>query len=249
MRRVAVLGPYTPDAWRAAQRELQPGDFVLSLARPPDHVQDRHGFSVYASEADLLSANADYLIGAKQMKRHEFLWFDCETTGLDPHAGKLLEFAAVLCEDAAGDDFAIVDQFSAAIHHTTIGALDPYVQRMHTANGLLDEVARSDIELTDADDFLADLAQNTCPAGKITLAGTNPAFDLSWIRVHLPHFALHLNHRVFDVGTLTHAIDIWRTPRATAPGHAWLARDQHRALPDILTTIAEVRKARKALGL
>ncbi len=39
--------------------------------------------------------------------RHRFLWLDLETTGIDPAAGLILEYAAVLCDDAR-DDFARV---------------------------------------------------------------------------------------------------------------------------------------------
>ena len=51
------------------------------------------------------------------MKQHNYLWFALETTGLDPTQCAPLEFAAVLCADAMGDDFRIVDRYSVPLHY------------------------------------------------------------------------------------------------------------------------------------
>lgn len=181
------------------------------------------------------------------MKRsHEFIWFDLETTGLDPLTGVLLEFAAVLCEDARGDDFAPVAEYSAVIHHdsATLAAMpiDAYVQQMHARNGLWDAVRDSTITLEETDEFLAHVARELCPRKRaIVLAGSSVHFDLAWSRVHLPRFAEHLSHRVFDVTTLRRAVDSW------GPEIEWPHRDAHRALDDIRASIAEARACRRAM--
>lgn len=179
---------------------------------------------------------------------HQFLWLDLETTGLDPTQGALLEFAAVLCEDARGDDFAVVQQYAGAIHvdDATLAALDiaPRVREMHEANGLWRDVAASTTTLAEVDTFLASVADSLTGGRRaaVRLAGSSVHFDLAWCRVHLPTFAARLSHRVFDVTTLRAAVDAW------APGKIdWPRRDTHRALPDVLATIAEARVARAAM--
>ena len=174
---------------------------------------------------------------------HEFLWFDLETTGLDPHKGRVLEFACALCEDARGDDFAIVQEYTAAIRCEAPGEVDPAVLRMHTRNGLWAACEASTTTLAEVDAFLAALcASLTTRKHAITLAGNSVHFDLAWARVHLPAFAECLSHRVFDVSTLQRCCDSW-APAAVA----WPRAEAHRALDDVHESIARARLARKAM--
>lgn len=181
------------------------------------------------------------------MTAHEFLWLDLETTGLDPAKGLLLEFAAVLCEDARGDDLAIVSAYHGAIHHDEAAieavGVAAYVRAMHTRNGLWADVAASTATVEDADAFLAALALGLTGGRKrsIVLAGSSVHFDLAWSRVHLPAFAEYLSHQVFDVRTLRRACDAW------GPEIAWPPREAHRALDDVYATISEARAAKRAL--
>jgi oligoribonuclease len=183
-------------------------------------------------------------VAVETPKSHQWLWLDFETTGLDPASGGILEFAAVLCEDAAGDDFAIVQQYSGVVHCDSHAGVDPYVARMHDANGLWAEAAASTTSIAEVDAFLAALcASLTDRPRSISLAGSSVHFDLAWARVHLPQFAAYLSHRVLDVSTLRAAANAWSpTPIE------WPKRDAHRALADILATIEEARVARSAMG-
>jgi oligoribonuclease len=179
---------------------------------------------------------------------HEFIWLDLETTGLDPHEGLLLEFAAVLCEDHRGDDFAVVQQYTGVVHHSAeaINAVAPdqAVIKMHRENGLWDDVLASTTTLAEVDGFLAALAESLTPRKRvIVLAGSSVHFDRRWCDVHLPRFAAYLSHRVFDVTTVRRVVD------AYGPATVWPYRDSHRALADVLATIAEARCALRALGL
>lgn len=182
------------------------------------------------------------------MTAHQWLWFDLETTGLDAHKGLILEFAAVLCEDARGDDFAIVHGYETAIHYDpdTIALIDvdPYVRDMHTRNGLWDDVATSTVSLRDADEFLTAIVADLAPDGRpIMLAGCSVHFDLAWSRVHLPSFAGWVHHRVLDVSALMSAVDAWAPDRV-----AWPRSDAHRAMQDVQDAIAKARLARHAMG-
>jgi len=181
-------------------------------------------------------------------KQHQFMWLDLETTGLDPTKGRVLEFAVVLCEDALGDDFAIVEQYSSTIRVPTETlaslSIDRYVREMHERNDLWFDVAKSNTSVEEVDEFLASLA-GTLSRGRlhaVSLAGSSVHFDLAWCRVHMPRFARYLSHRVFDITTLRRACDAWSpTPIE------WPKREAHRALADVHATIAEARVARKAM--
>jgi oligoribonuclease (3'-5' exoribonuclease) len=186
--------------------------------------------------------------GEDMEKQHQFLWLDLETTGLVPSEGLLLEFAVVLCEDGPGDDFATAQQYTGVIHHdrnalSTV-EIDAYVRRMHTENRLWIDVAESTTTLEEVDGFLAGLAGTLTPRKhSIVLAGNSVHFDLRWCSCHLPAFAEHLSHRVFDVSTLRRAVQSW-CPNVPP----WPTFGAHRALPDLLTCIEEARAAKKAMG-
>jgi len=162
----------------------------------------------------------------------------------------VLEFAAVLCEDARGDDFAIVQQYTGVIGATAEAftaaraTCSKCVLGMHARNGLWADAAASDTTAEEVDAFLAALACDLSGGRKhsITLAGSSVHFDLAWCRVHFPAFAEYLSHRVFDVSTMRRAVDAW-----CGGAVQWPVRDTHRALADVLASIAECRAARDAL--
>lgn len=182
-------------------------------------------------------------------KAHEFLWLDLETTGLDPAHGLVLEFAAVLCEDSRGDDFAVTAQYTGVIHHHAdrIKCVRPdaRVIQMHEDNGLWADVEDGGADRTEVDAFLAQLASSLSGGRKhwVRLAGSSVHFDLAWCRVHFPEFSEYLSHRVFDVTTLRAAVDAW-SPTPVE----WPVRNAHRACADVLASINEARVARHAMG-
>ena len=190
---------------------------------------------------------------------HEFLWLDLETTGLinakpgglyafGDDAGHILEFAAVLAADDRAGDLSVVQAYEGAVHYDApeAFAMDPFVLKMHTDNGLFADCRASTISLADADEFLyglcCELAGNKRPRG-ITLAGNSVHFDLQWVRVHMPLFASALHHRVFDVSTLQRAAMI------NVEGYEPLRANAHRALDDLYQSLAAYKAWREAVGL
>lgn len=198
--------------------------------------------------------------------RHQFLWLDLETTGLDPHAphALLLEWAFALCEDdrtisREGSELAIVRAESGVIAYPedvlerAYEAADPYVQEMHEANDLWTDCLGVDYRgrresLADADAYLVSVAtslgantRRNDPKAKLVLAGASVHFDLSWVRAKMPEFAAHLSHRVFDVSTIKIAERAWGDA-ANAPEFRGVAA--HRALDDIKATIEDARRVR-----
>ncbi len=188
-------------------------------------------------------------------RRHEHLWLDLETTGLDPSNGVILEFAAVLCEDDRAGDMAIVQEFDSVVlpmsadgipldgadaAHWARELMDPYVVNMHTKNGLL-----ADLEdpakcctLEEAEAFLCTLV----PEGeRATLAGNSVHFDLAWLRFHMPRFAKRLSHRVLDVSTLIGAEQAWGD---SAQNLREAGGPAHRALADVRASIASAKAFR-----
>lgn len=193
---------------------------------------------------------------------HRFLWLDFETTNIDPLNGLILEWAAVLANDDRGGDMQPVEQYTGVVGAslvrsegkpdmamTTVGdrlvPVDPYVVEMHTRNGLWAECAGPEATLVrEAEDFLVGLChaltEPALPERVIVLAGSTIGFDLGWARVHMPRFAACLSHRSFDVSTLKLANSTWT-------GAPFVKAGAHRALPDVLESLAHAREIRASV--
>ena len=181
-------------------------------------------------------------------KSHQYLWIDLATTGLDPLHGRVLEFAAILCEDARGDDFAIVEQYTSAIHYTAEELRDPMpdeaVMRLHQRSGLWTAVADTTVALAEVDELLEGVAALTGGGRLISIAGMRVYFDRAWIRVHMPRFGARLSSNVLDVGSLIYAANSW-SPKEIV----WPPRPRGgRCIDDLYATIADARVARRAMG-
>lgn len=209
-----------------------------------------------------------------QTLSHQFLWFDLETTGLDPHSDLILEWALALCEDAGPEDsgtnepdhgMPIVQQYEGVVSYGKSRvdelrlAAHPIVQDMHTKNGLWDACSLppnaeglSISTLEEADNFLRELCCELTGQAKPTglvLAGASVHFDLGFVRVHFPRFAKCLSHRVFDVSTLTQAERSWGESDVDLGGGG---DGTHRAMTDVQHAIeraAFFRARRWRIGL
>lgn len=167
-----------------------------------------------------------------------FMWFDAETTGLEPDTCKILEVAAVLVDDdSPAMGVRAQYQTCVAARRPDFVYAHPTVQDMHTKNGLWEECYVKGVPLSEAQNHLIHLASQI--EGKVVLAGGSVHFDLAFIRVHMPMLAKMLSHRVFDVSTLKAAERNWGV------GFADIKADAHRALPDVMASLDEARAIRK----
>jgi len=155
------------------------------------------------------------------------LWLDIETTGLDEHASRLLEVGMVLT-DGNLNEVASVD--------VVIGWRDPhqmvmcnFVRQMHTASGLLDEVAASRMCLGEAEDLLTAWARHH-DAGGLVMAGSGVQFDRRWLAHVMPALAGMFHRRSFDMTTLRY---FHGEAKGTVP---------HRALGDLRQDIRTLRR-------
>jgi oligoribonuclease len=172
------------------------------------------------------------------------VWIDLEMTGLDPDADVIVEIATIVTDGALehveqGPDLVV------AAAPEALDAMDDIVRTMHTRSGLLDEIAASDLSVSAAEQQTLEFVRRHVPRPAIApLAGNSVHADRMFLRRYMPTLEAHLHYRNVDVSTLKELARRWRPQLLDdAPDKA----DRHRALDDILESIAELRYYRAAL--
>lgn len=161
------------------------------------------------------------------------VFFDLETTGLNPQADLILEVAAVVVDA----QLSPVSGFAAVINRPRSDAYpraDAFVQQMHTANGLWAACDASTITLVDATDALCAWLDGI-GLDKHTLAGDSVHFDLGFLRASMPRVADRFSHRLLDVSA-------FRVARAILGyENAEFGASAHRAQGDVMASIAKAK--------
>lgn len=165
-------------------------------------------------------------------------------TGLDPVRHTIVEIATVITDDnlavvAEGPDVVI------ATSQEALAAMDPVVRSMHTRSGLLDAIAASTTTLEEAGSATLEFLRAHIPqAGTVPLCGNSIGTDRRFLVAQLPEVDGYLHYRSVDVSTVKELVRRWypdvlaNSPRKVG---------SHRALGDILESVAELRYYREAV--
>ncbi len=171
------------------------------------------------------------------------VWIDCEMTGLDLARDALVEIACIVTDS----ELEIVDDGIDLVIKPPAEAIDTMpevVREMHTASGLLAELA-SGITLAEAQEqVLAYVRRHVPDSRKVPLCGNSIATDRSFIARDMPDLDLFLHYRMVDVSSIKELARRWypRAYFASPEKHGG-----HRALADIRESIRELRYYREAV--
>jgi oligoribonuclease len=171
------------------------------------------------------------------------VWIDCEMTGLDLARDALIEIACLVTDG----DLTVLDEGIDLVIKPPAEALDhmlDVVREMHTASGLLDELA-SGVTLAEAQDQVLGYVRGHVPEPrKVPLCGNSIATDRSFIARDMPMLDAYLHYRMVDVSSIKELARRWypRVYFASPPKHGG-----HRALADIRESIQELRYYRDAV--
>ena len=165
-------------------------------------------------------------------------------TGLDPARDHIVEIASLITDDnlevvAEGPDLVI------ATPPPVLDAMDPAVQQMHTASGLLAAIAASPTTLEQAGAATLEfLTQHLPEPGTVPLCGNSIGTDRRFLAAWLPDIDRYLHYRSVDVSTIKELARRWYPDAfAAAPKKA----GGHRALDDIRESVAELRYYRETV--
>jgi oligoribonuclease len=171
------------------------------------------------------------------------VWIDCEMTGLDLARDALVEIACIVTDS----ELEIIDGGIDLVIKPPAEAIDTMpevVREMHTASGLLAELAGG-ITIGEAQEQVLGYVRRHVPdSRKVPLCGNSIATDRSFIARDMPELDLFLHYRMVDVSSIKELARRWypRAYFASPEKHGG-----HRALADIRESIRELRYYREAV--
>jgi oligoribonuclease len=171
------------------------------------------------------------------------VWIDCEMTGLDLTADAIIEVAVLVTDyelNVLGDGIDLVVAPPAA----ALEQMGDFVREMHTASGLLAELANG-IPLAEAEKQVLDFITGYVPEQrKAALAGNSVGTDRTFLARDMPSVESHLHYRNVDVSSIKELVRRWY-PRVYYATPEKVGN--HRALADITESIAELRYYRETV--
>ena len=175
--------------------------------------------------------------------KDRIVWVDCEMTGLSVVDDALVEIAVLVTDGeltVLGEGVDVVIRPPAE----ALAQMRDVVRTMHTTSGLLD-VLDGGTTLADAEEQVLAYVKEWVPEpGRAPLAGSSIGTDRGFIARDMPVLDTHLHYRVVDVSSIKELVKRWY-PRVhfNAPAK----HGGHRAMADILESIAELRFYREAV--
>ncbi|QHF00399.1 oligoribonuclease (plasmid) [Pseudomonas amygdali pv. lachrymans] len=175
-------------------------------------------------------------------------WLDLATTGFtelfdyEVYDHLILEIGAAVTDE----NFNVLASTSIVIQHPkrlVLDLCDEAVTRMHTQNGLFDEVVKSSTTQKAAEHQLIQFYQQNGVATKVEpLCGSGIHFDRMFIKAHMRDLNKFLFYRNMDVSSVKEFL------KTVSPSFEPLKHQQHRALPDILESVTEAETYRVLLA-
>lgn len=175
------------------------------------------------------------------------LWFDLETSGLDPGGDVILEVGCIATDLELNELWRYSKVIP--IHPAHEGLLNDFVREMHTKSGLLDE-CRDVFNAGFAPIQVLNIAEDWIFNHIWALAGSGIAnFDRLFIREHMPSVDSVLVYYPIDTGVLRRCLRIFggETYDVSLPESFDTDVKAHRALADADAHLREARLYQKRL--
>jgi oligoribonuclease len=165
------------------------------------------------------------------------VWIDCEMTGLDIERDALIEIACLVTDaelNLLNDGLDLVIKPPAE----ALKAMPEVVREMHTASGLLDELAGG-VTVAEAQELVLGYVRgHVSEPRRVPLCGNSIATDRWFIARDMPELDAYLHYRMVDVSSIKELARRWY-PRVYFASPA--KQGGHRALADILESVQELR--------
>lgn len=168
------------------------------------------------------------------------IWIDCEMTGLDPEAERLIEIAVVV----TGPQLAPRIEGPVLVIHQSneqLDKMDAWNKGTHGRSGLIDKVKASTLSEAQAEQQILDFIAAYAPKGVVPLCGNTISQDRRFLVKYMPRLEAFFHYRNIDVSTLKELAKRWR-PEVY---NAFKKQQKHTALADVHESIDELAHYRE----
>jgi oligoribonuclease len=170
------------------------------------------------------------------------IWIDLEMTGLDTRNDRIIEVATVVT-DKELDILAEGPVLAVFQSDDVLAGMDDWNQKQHGESGLVQRVRESVIDEAEAERLTLAFLASWVPAGASPMCGNSVCQDRRFLARCMPRLEAYFHYRNLDVSTLKELGARW----APEVKEGFKKKNCHRALDDILESIAELRYYRRHL--
>ncbi|HSH89432.1 MAG TPA: oligoribonuclease [Ramlibacter sp.] len=163
------------------------------------------------------------------------IWLDCEMTGLDPEADRLIEIAVI----ATGPDLTPRIEGPVLVIHQTdmqLDKMDAWNKGTHGRSGLIDKVKASFTTEAQAEQQVLDFIAQYVPRNTSPMCGNSIGQDRRFLVKYMPKLEAFFHYRNVDVSTLKELAKRWRPDIC----NAFKKQQKHTALADVHESIDEL---------
>ena len=170
------------------------------------------------------------------------VWLDCEMTGLDPEAERLIEIAIVVTgpnlEPRIEGPVLVIHQSDAQLDK-----MDAWNKGTHGRSGLIDKVKASTVTEADAEQQIIAFLSQYVPKGTAPMCGNTIGQDRRFLVKYMPKLEAFFHYRNVDVSTLKELAKRWKPEVCDSFKKA----QKHTALADVHESIDELEHYRRHL--
>lgn len=168
------------------------------------------------------------------------VWIDLEMSGLNTDTDKIIEIATIITDS----QLEVIAQGPVlAVHQsdTVLNNMDEWNTRTHGGSGLTQRVRESTLSEADAERLTLDFIQQYVAKNKSPLCGSSICQDRRFLARGMPQLEAYLHYRNLDVSSIKELVRRWK-PEICA---GFEKKNTHKALDDILESIAELKYYRE----
>ena len=168
------------------------------------------------------------------------IWIDLEMTGLNPDTDRIIEIATIITDSQLN---VIAQGPVLAVHQpeAIMNSMDEWYTRTHGGSGLTQRVKESTLSEADVERQTLEFLQQHVPKNKSPLCGNSICQDRRFLARSMPALESYLHYRNLDVSSIKELVRRWKPE--IAPGFE--KKNTHKALDDILESIAELKYYRE----
>ena len=168
------------------------------------------------------------------------VWLDCEMTGLDPDAERLIEIAVVVTgpnlEPRIEGPVLVIHQSDAQLDK-----MDAWNKGTHGRSGLIDKVKASTVTEAAAEQQIIAFLSQYVPKNVAPMCGNTIGQDRRFLVKYMPKLEAFFHYRNLDVSTLKELAKRWK-PDAYS---SFKKAQKHTALADVHESIDELAHYRE----